>query len=520
MSPRIACLLVHDLPLRAELRAYPESTSAPLAVASGPGAQADIIAASPAAQSAGVRIAHSIAQARAACPNLQVRIASPALEQAARATLMDIALSLSPRAEISPRTSGLFFAEASVFLDASGIEGLFHSEAGFASALLARAEKQGLPGVVGIASSRCVALLVARQRMRGGSPIHCLPPQEERAFLAPLSLDLFDPDDALAQALTRLGIHTVRDLLRLPRRGLAQRLGPGALALVARARGEDPDLALPEPAPTRIQESIDLEAPIDHLEPLGFVLRGLLSRLSERLALRGLACDALELQLGLEGGARDARRIGLAAPTLDLRVLLRIVTLALAEQPPRAPIEYVALGSQGVHAPSDQLDLFLPRGPDPAALGRTLSELESLCGEGRVGAPEVADHHNPLGFGLGPFTPPATTPRPESPRPPPAPSPAPSPAPPPAPSPALRALRPPSRAEVRLVGGKPAFVRSAAARGDVVTVAGPWRTTGYWWSEDERFAFDHFDIQTSDGTVARLCFDWMKRSWLIDGIYD
>ena len=30
----------------------------------------------------------------------------------------------------------------------------------------------------------------------------------------------------------------------------------------------------------------DLEAPIDRLEPLGFVLRGLLSRLAERLALR------------------------------------------------------------------------------------------------------------------------------------------------------------------------------------------------------------------------------------------
>ena len=53
-----------------------------------------------------------------------------------------------------------------------------------------------------------------------------------------------------------------------------------------------------------------------------------------------------------------------------------------------------------------------------------------------------------------------------------------------------------------------------------MAVAGPWRTTGYWWSEDERFALDHFDIQTSDGTVARLCFDWTKRSWQIDGIYD
>jgi hypothetical protein len=54
----------------------------------------------------------------------------------------------------------------------------------------------------------------------------------------------------------------------------------------------------------------------------------------------------------------------------------------------------------------------------------------------------------------------------------------------------------------------------------VVVAAGPWRTTGYWWSEEERFALDHFDLQVSDGSVIRLGFDWIKRSWQIDGIYD
>jgi len=50
--------------------------------------------------------------------------------------------------------------------------------------------------------------------------------------------------------------------------------------------------------------------------------------------------------------------------------------------------------------------------------------------------------------------------------------------------------------------------------------AGPWRTTGHWWSETDRFALDHFDVQVSDGTVVRLCFDWTERVWQIDGIYD
>jgi hypothetical protein len=58
------------------------------------------------------------------------------------------------------------------------------------------------------------------------------------------------------------------------------------------------------------------------------------------------------------------------------------------------------------------------------------------------------------------------------------------------------------------------------ASGRVVGIAGPWRTTGAWWSPDGRFAYDSFDVQTSDGTVARLRLDLLSRVWEIDGVYD
>ena len=86
--------------------------------------------------------------------------------------------------------------------------------------------------------------------------------------------------------------------------------------------------------------------------------------------------------------------------------------------------------------------------------------------------------------------------------------------------PALRAIRPSVSARVRVSCGQPAHVQSAITQGDVVMVSGPWRTTGHWWSEEERYAKDHFDVQMSDGLVIRLCFDWMERVWQIDGIYD
>ncbi len=52
---RIACLLVSDLPLAAELRAHPELRGVPLAIASGAGSRAELLAVSPEAARSGVR---------------------------------------------------------------------------------------------------------------------------------------------------------------------------------------------------------------------------------------------------------------------------------------------------------------------------------------------------------------------------------------------------------------------------------------------------------------------------------
>jgi protein ImuB len=510
---RVACCLVSDLPLAAWLRAEPELAGLPLALASGAGPRAEIIGLSPQAERRGVRRRSSVASARARCGDLRVRVLSPALEQAARDALLDAALGCAPRALLAPRASGAWAAEAAVLADATGVTSLFHSEAGFATALAARAGALGLPCGVAIASSRCVAHLAARRLAGAAGEVCVIPPGSESEWLAPLPIDLLDPDDALCETLSSLGVRTLRDLLRLPRRALGARLGPSVLRLIALARGEEPDLPLPVPEPSKRCEAVDLDSPVENLEALGFVLQGLLSRLLARLETRRLACAELGLRLWLDGGGRDVRRIGLAAPTLDLRVLMRLLCASLEARPPAAAVVAAALESEGRPLSPDQLDLFRPAGPASAALGRTLAELAALSGPERVGAPEVADDHRPEAFGLAPFLPPGSS-QPASDR-----------ARPdgveePAPGLAVRALRPPVAAEVRTRHGRPEWIRSAVASGRVVQLAGPWRTTGGWWSSEQRFAYDYFDVQTSDGSVARLRFDHLGRNWQIDGVYD
>jgi protein ImuB len=498
--------LVPNLPLAAELRAHPELIHEPLAVATGPGPRAELIAVSPEAACRGIHQQASVAHARAVCAELIVRVASPALETAARAALLDTALSVSPRAVEAPRSSGAFAGEAAVYLDASGVETLFHSEAGFAAALTARAQRLGLPGNAAVASSRHVAHIVAR-RLSGSGETHLLPPGTEADFLAALPIDILDPDDALAETLTRFGVHRVSDLLALPQRALHTRLGPEVLQLIELARGRETDTPLPVPNTARFLEAIDLEFPVDQLEPLAFVVRGLLSRLMARLETRHLACDNLVLTLRREDGARDSRQIGTAAPTRDLQVLARLVYHTLESHPPQAAVESVTLETKGCRSPNDQLDLFRPAGPAPAVLGCTLAELEALCGNGRVGSPRVADSHHPDALRMAPFQPgtaDAGLARPSQ----------------QIGALAIRALRPPLHASVRVSRGTPEYIRSAIANGRVVQIAGPWRTTGGWWSHEGRFAYDSFDVQTHDGTVARLRFDHIHKTWHIDAVYD
>ncbi len=533
---RVACLLVPDLPLAARLRAEPDLEGSPLVVAAGDGPRAEIVSVSAAAARAGVLAGQSCAQARTRCAGLVLRIRSPELERTAHGALRDAALSFSPRTEAVPPGTGVYGAEGACFLDASGTGALFRSEAGFAAALAARAAALGLPARVSIAGSRSVALLAARVPGEPGD-VRVLPAGREAGWLAPLAIEILDPSRLLAEALRRFGIGSLGQLARLPARSLSTRLGPEAIRLARLARGEGDPMPIAVTQEDGIEEALDLEEPLDRLEPLAFVLRRLLGRLGSRLEARGLAGAELRLGLGLAGGGREARRIGLAAPTSDPKTLLRLICLSLEAHPPYAAIESVRVMTRGVPVRADQLDLFRPAGPAPAVLGRTLAEIETLCGEGSVGVPVLPDVHRAGAFTLAPFFAGSAsgsssrsssrassrassgTSSGDSPGDPSEASSGALASLPAASTQALRALRPPVPAQVRERRGMPQWLHSAVASGEILDCSGPWRTTGGWWSS-ERFAHDHFDVRTRGGAVSRLRYDRILRAWHVDGVYD
>ena len=503
---RLACLYVPDFPLAAVCRVEPDLCGTAVVVVSGHGPRATVLAVSPEAAQRGVGTGLTLAQAMAVAAGVAVRQAAPDLLRAAQAALCDAAESFSPRVEDAG--TGL------AYLDLSGLHSVYGSEAHLATVLSQRARHLGLDAQVGVAGSKVAAYLAAR---RGGG-VAVIPPGEEWSFLAPVSLALLDPSPELATTLQRWGIRCIGELAALPATAVGTRLGPEGTQLMRRARGEDAQPLMPRPLPVHFEEGVDSDYGIDDLEALLFVLRGLLARLTARLALRGFVCGDLRLSLRLATRGRDERTVPVAAPSNDVKSLLTLVRLHLEAHPPAAAIDAVRVVTTPEPLRAAQLDFFRPRGPAPERLAVSLARLVALCGADRVGAPAVIDSHRPDAIGVTPFDGvkglggygvreggrPPLTPNPLTPNPLPL---------------ALRAVRPPQTVEVFCERDRPAFVRGAGIAGRVVHAAGPWRVQGEWWS-DSPYARDYYDAQLSDGGVYRLYCDVPTQHWFVDGVYD
>jgi protein ImuB len=516
---RVACMLVADFSIAALVRADPDLEGAVLAVASSLAPHAELDAVAPRARALGIRPGMTIAQARAVSSALLVSARSEAAEHSAHDALADAAESISPVVE--PGAPGC------VWLDLAGLERLHASEHEIASELARRAGRVGMQAAVGVAANKEIAHLAA---CCGG--IRVIEPGREREFLDWLPLDRLALDTParasggavdMAGTLARWGLRRLGDLARLDTDAIGSRLGRRGVELVRLARGGD---AQPLAARARAEvfaEAIELDYGCESLEALGFVVRAMLERLVERLALRGLAAGDLLLTLGLEGHRVASRRVTVAAPSVDARAMLTLVNLALEAEPPDAPVESVRIEATPRAIRPAQADMFLPPTPAPDRLAATIARLAALCGPQNVGALAAENSHRPDAVRLERFEPPAPSARNGG----------------GASAPALaarlmlRAIRPAREIEVLCSRAGPRFVRGENLGARVVSIAGPWRRDGEWWKSAPQsrsssggdpagagFARDYFELALDDGGVYRVFRDLKSERWFLDGVYD
>jgi protein ImuB len=375
-------------------------------------------------------------------------------------------------------------APDTVTLDASGLERLWGFPQEVAAAIARRAAEIRVKANIALAPNPDAAICAAR----GFAGVSIVPQGDEAKFLGPLPLACLAPSPELLETLERWGIRRFRDLAALPPLGIAERLGPEGLRLRELARGEAERKLVPLEAPLEFEDQVELEYPVELLEPLAFLLARLLNGLAARLATRALATDELRLRLKLENRATHERTLRLPVPSLDTKALLKLLQLDLAAHPPEAPIMRVWMGMNPVKPRAAQGGLFVPLAPEPVKLELTLARIKAIVGEGRVGSPELVDTHRwdrRSSFVVCQL--------------------------------ALRFFRPPRAARVALASNQPSFIAADGVRGKVLEFAGPWRTSGDWWTTTP-WSRDEWDIALGDGALYRIYCE--PRGWFVEGSYD
>src|SRR5437763_289334 len=147
---------------------------------------------------------------------------------------------------------------------------------------------------IAIAGNPDTALLMAK----GITGTTIVPEGEEEKFLSALPLDVLSLEVEQLAILDSWGIRACGMLAKLPPVELTERLGQTGLRLQQLAQGKTTRTLIPFERLSNFEESIELEDAVETLEPLMFVINGLLQNVINTLHAAFLVVQELHLMLG------------------------------------------------------------------------------------------------------------------------------------------------------------------------------------------------------------------------------
>jgi protein ImuB len=303
------------------LAALPDDGAQPRAVLDGTGRGARIRCCDAIASDQGVRAGLSASAALALLPGLRLLRRDPRREQRLLAELAGVAMAFTPCVSIAVPDTLLLEIGGSLrlFGGARHLRSLvlqaFHTRGHvvrWAIAPTARAARW-------LAHAGAGALVRQRGDLAGslaGLPVTALPWPEVRR-----------------RALVEMGIDTLGDCVRLPRDGLARRLGADLLRELDQAYGRCPEAVDSYRPPQQFDSRVALEQASRDVRQLCGALDLLLARLAEQLQLCQRSVRHVWLRFAHRDGPDTRLRIGLLRATADparLRELGRVQLAAVA----------------------------------------------------------------------------------------------------------------------------------------------------------------------------------------------
>ncbi len=321
--------------------------------------------------------------------------------------------------------------------------------------------------------------------------------------LSTLDITALALTEEMRDILETWGIHTLAQLADLPETGIAERFGSQGVHLQRLARGViNRPLKIFQPEIT-YDDRIALDHPVSLLEPLLFLIARMLNDQCEKLQSHGMAANEVSLRLELENKTEHLRPLRLPIPIRDSTALLKLLQMDLEAHPPQAATLALSLSLKPVQPRTVQSGIFLPVTPAPDKLELTLARIRGIVGESNVGVPELVDTHHPHPFHLVNRQPETAGHEPVTNR------------------QAFRYFRPPISATVDLQNNRPARINASGIYGKVLKAAGPWRTSGDWWTSTH-WNRDEWDIALTNGAIYRIYRNYLESNqrWFLEGTYD
>ncbi len=309
-----------------------------------------------------------------------------------------------------------------------------------------------------------------------------------------------------AHVLQLWGLQTLSDLARLPRQGLAERLGSNLARLHDIAHGKHHRLLKLYRAKDHYRVTHTFEPPVDSHEPLLFMAKRLLQTLCNRLEHHQRAAAELRLTLAFDNGAAHTRKLVLSEPTLSPDALLRSLHTHLDTVKAPASMGEFHLELIPTLPRHAQHQLFQRGLKDPNEFADTLRRLSGIVGPGRLGIPHQLDTHRPDVISLSPITPDFQTPlvpeiHPASHLP-------------------LKRQRPPIpinvASEKRGHYQYPLALLTGPHQGPIRHARGPFPLSGSWWENGWQQA--QWDVELDDSLLIQLAF-LTPGKWHLTGIY-
>lgn len=326
-----------------EQRDRPELQGRPVIVGSPPDQRGVVSTCSYEARQFGVHSAMPSRMAYQKCPHAVFLPVRMARYQAVSRQIMQVFESFSPRIE------PLSIDEA--FLDVTGAVRLFGDGPTIARQLKNRVRTlTGLSCSVGVAPNKFLAKLASEIQKPDGLTVTPFDPDGIRAFLEPLPIKcMWGVGRKTQQVMAAHGLHTFRDIQRMPVEQLGQYIGmANATAFKQRAAGIDHRPVGDARAEQSISRETTFPEDVTDYEHIRMALLDLVEDVGQRLRRAGYYAGTAQLKLRWTGFETVTRQCPLVPACCADAPLRQAAQKLLARLPLTRPVRLIGFGVAGL----------------------------------------------------------------------------------------------------------------------------------------------------------------------------